>query len=64
MARCVTCVSFSHMQRFFSQVSNSNTFNVLLTPHVNNIVVHFGLINYFFTLPIHFETWQPLVQLF
>jgi hypothetical protein len=35
-----------HMQIFFFQVSNiDNTFNVLLTPHVNSIVVHFDLIN-------------------
>jgi hypothetical protein len=40
--KCVKCVNFSHMQIFFSQVSNiSNTFNVLLTPCVSNIMVHF-----------------------
>jgi hypothetical protein len=45
----VTHVNFFHMQKFLSQVSNtSNTFNVLLTPHASNIVVHFNLINYFF----------------
>jgi hypothetical protein len=41
--KCVTCVNFSHMQRFLSQVSNTNnTLNVLLTPHVSSIVMHFG----------------------
>jgi hypothetical protein len=31
------------MQRFLSQASNiDNTFNVLLTPRVSSIVVHFG----------------------
>jgi len=62
---CDTHVSFSHMQIFLSQVSNtSNTFNVLLTPCVSSIVVHFDLINFFFTLPIHFEMLEPLIHLF
>jgi len=44
--KCVTRADFSHMQRFLSKVSNtSNTLNVLLMPHVSNIVVHFNLIN-------------------
>jgi hypothetical protein len=41
--KCVTRVNFSHMQIFLFQVSNtSNTLNVLLTPRVSSIVVHFG----------------------
>ncbi len=62
--KCVTHVNFSHMQRFLSQMSITyNTVNVLLTPCVSRIVVHFCLI-IFSTLPIHFEMWQPLVHLF
>jgi hypothetical protein len=56
---------FSRTQRFFSQVSNTNNaLNVLFTPHVSSIVMHFGFIYLLFTLPIHFEKWQPLVHLF
>jgi hypothetical protein len=41
--KCVTCVNFSHMQKFLSQMSNiNNTLNVLLTPHVSNIELHFN----------------------
>ncbi len=40
--KCVTHVKFSHMKIFFYQMLNiSKTLNVLLTPHVSSIVVHF-----------------------
>jgi hypothetical protein len=56
---------FPYMQRFLSQVSNTtNTLNVLLTPHVNSVVVYFDQINQIFTLHIHFEMWHLLVRLF
>jgi hypothetical protein len=41
--KCVIRVNFSRMQRFLYQVSNTNnTLNVLLTPCVSSVVVHFG----------------------
>jgi hypothetical protein len=44
--KCVTRVNFSHMKIFLYQVLNiNNTLNVLLTPCVNSIVVHFDKIN-------------------
>jgi hypothetical protein len=72
--KCVTCVKFSHMQRFLYQVSNTNnTFNVLLTPRVSSIVVDFGYIKIFLLysytlkrgnfLPIYFEKIPTLLCL-